>query len=99
MSTIDKNIPVELDWLLGSTLFITRSILNEVGMFDEGYKLYFEDVDLCYRIKQKGYRVLYYPGAQIIHDHQRESAKGLSKKTLWHIQSGIRFFNKFGWRF
>lgn len=99
MSPIDTDVPIELDWLLGSTLFIPKKIIDEVGMFDDGYKLYFEDVDFCYRIRQKGYKVLYYPKAQIIHDHQRESAKGFSIKTIWHIQSSIRFFNKFGWRF
>lgn len=97
--TIIGDIPIELDWLLGSAMLIPRHVIDDVGMFDESYRLYFEDVDLCYRIKQKGYGILYYPGARIIHDHQRESAKGLSKKTLWHLQSGIRFFNKFGWRF
>jgi GT2 family glycosyltransferase len=96
---LNENVAIELDWLLGSALFISRKNFEECGMFDEKYRLYFEDVDICYRIKKRGLKVLYYPKVKIVHDHQRESANGFSKKTLWHIQSAIKFFNKNGWRF
>jgi N-acetylglucosaminyl-diphospho-decaprenol L-rhamnosyltransferase len=94
----DIKTPQELDWLLGSALFLKRTTFRRCNGFDERYKLYFEDVDLCRRIKQNGLKVIYYPNAKVIHYHQRESADNLSIKTLWHLQSAIRFFNKFGWK-
>jgi len=98
MSDWDHNTTQEVDWVLGACLMVPRKVLEKVGYFDEKYKMYFEDVDLCYRIKKAGYKVYYYPGATVIHHHQRESAKKFSMKTIWHIQSAIRFFNKFGWK-
>lgn len=89
----------EVDWVFAASLMIRRKILNQVGYFDERYKMYFEDVDLCYRVKKAGYKIYYYPEAIIIHYHRRESAQKFSKKTVWHIQSAIRFFNKYGWKF
>jgi len=88
----------QVDWLFAACMMASRKILQEINGFDECYRLYFEDVDLCYRIKQYGLKAIYYPEAVIIHHHQRESAGKFSKKTIWHIQSAIRFFNKFGWK-
>jgi len=87
-----------VDWVLAAAFFVRREILEKIGGFDEKYKLYFEDVDLCCRIKNYGYKIYYYPEAEIVHHHQRESAQKFSRKTLWHILSAVRFFNKFGWK-
>ena len=96
----DHNTPMNVDWILGACFLIRREVLERcVGYFDEDYKLYFEDVDICYRMKEAGYKVCYYPSATCIHDHRRESAKGFNRKTYWHIRSAIHFFNKHGWRF
>lgn len=89
----------EVDWLIGACLMIPRDLLNKIRGFDEGYRLYFEDVDLCYRIKKQGLRIVYYPDSTVIHHHRRDSAKGLSLKTVCHIFSSVRFFIKFGWVF
>lgn len=99
MSNWDHNQIREVDWVLGACLMVRREVLEEVGYFDDKYKIYFEDVDLCYRVKKAGYKIFYYPEAIVIHHHQRESAKKFSIKTIWHIQSAIRFSNKFGWKF
>jgi len=98
LGDVEKSNYLELDWILGSALLIKRDIFESVGKFDENYKLYFEDVDLCYRIRKAGLKAGYCCTSVIIHDHQRESAKGFSKKTIWHIQSAIRFFMKHGWK-
>ena len=89
----------QVDWVLAACMLIRRDIMEKLGCFDGNYRLYFEDVDLCYRMKLAGYIVYYYPFCEVIHHHQRDSAKGFSMKTLWHIRSMIRFFNKFGWKF
>ncbi len=88
----------DVDWMLGACLIMPAAVLNKIGGWDERYRLYFEDVDMCYRIHQAGYRVVYFPPAVVVHHHRRDSANGFSRKTLWHIESAVRFFNKFGWK-
>ncbi len=92
----------EVDWLLGSFLFMRRSALREAGGFDEGFFLYFEDTDLCRRFHQHGWKVMYNPSAEILHNHNRESARRpwyafyLSKATRIHLSSWFRYLRKWG---
>ena len=58
---------VEVDWVSGACLLARRSALLQVNGFDERYFLYWEDADLCRRLRGRGYRVLYVPGATAIH--------------------------------
>lgn len=99
MSDWNHNETRKVDWLLAACMMIPRTVINRIGGLNEAYKLYFEDVDICYRMKLASLGVYYYPDAVVIHDHQRGSAGKFSIKTIWHIQSAISFFNKFGWRF
>ena len=85
----------EVDWMLGACLMIRRSALKEVGLMDERFFLYFEDVDWCYRMKKGGWKVYYLPDAEMVHDHQRQSAQGFMNKTLvYHIMSMFHFYDK-----
>jgi hypothetical protein len=93
-----KDSATQADWLMAACIMLPKRMLEKIGGFDEGYRLYFEDVDLCYRIKQTGAKIIYYPIPTVMHHHRRDSAKGLSVKTIWHIASAVRFFNKFGWK-
>jgi len=97
MFNADHSRTQEVDWLLGACLAMPRKVMEKVGCFDERYRLYFEDVDLCRRVKSADYKVIYYPEATVIHHHQRESARRFSNKTIWHIQSAVKYFNRFGW--
>lgn len=51
----------------GACLMIPRAVFDEVGQFDEGYRLIFNDVDLCLRVNQAGYRILYTPHVRLVH--------------------------------
>jgi hypothetical protein len=82
--------------LIGACILIERRVLECLGGFDEGYKIYFEDVDLCYRVKKLGFKVIYSPDFEVIHHHRRESANPLSCKAIQHIFSAARFFRKYG---
>jgi GT2 family glycosyltransferase len=98
MSDFDHLKEKDVDWLLGAALMIRKEMLNQIGLFDERFFLYFEDVDLCKRAKIAGFRVVYYPFSEMFHYYQRTSARGIfslfSKITWIHILSGIKYFLK-----
>ncbi len=97
MSDWDHNSVRDVDWVLGACMLVRRSALHEVGLMDDGFFLYFEDVDWCYRMHRHGWRVCYLPDAEMIHDHQRKSAKGfMNKNARLHLTSMLRFYSKWG---
>jgi N-acetylglucosaminyl-diphospho-decaprenol L-rhamnosyltransferase len=98
MEDYKHDVPREVDWMLGACLMMPRRVCDAIGGWDEGYKLYFEDVDICWRVKMAGYKVMYFPEAVVVHHHRRDSAQGFSRKTVRHIVSAIRFLNKYGWK-
>ncbi len=85
----------EVDWVLGACMLVRRKALEDVGSMDERFFLYFEDVDWCYRMKKGGWKVCYFPYAEMIHQHRRESARGLTHRTFFsHLRSMLHFFDK-----
>ena len=80
------------------TGFVVRvAAFRQVGCMDEGYFLYFEEVDLCARMWVTGWQVLAVPSVELVHEHQRHSAAGIwSKSGKTHLRSMARFFAKFG---
>jgi len=91
----------DVDWMLGACYLIRKEYLNQVGLFDERFFLYFEDVDLCRRFWQANYKVVYFPQVEMVHYHKRQSAinpglKGVfGYATRVHINSGIKYFFKY----
>lgn len=94
--------PFEADWVMGTGFVVRRAAFNQLDGMDEGYFLYFEEVDLCARMWVNGWQVLAVPEVELVHEHQRHSAQGIwSKSGKTHLQSMMRFFHKFGvpwWR-
>lgn len=95
MLDYDKDKPMKVDWVIGAAMFISRRAINQVGLFDEKYFLYIEDQDWCFRMWQKGWKVYYNPDSVMIHNHQRDSVKKISRKTLYHAYSLFYFLVKF----
>jgi len=90
----DHNSLKAVDWGLGAAMMIRRSAAGR-ELFDERYFLYFEDVDLCFRIHENGWKVLYNPDAGMVHHHLRESAKTLSLRAKgYHFLSMMKFLWK-----
>ena len=87
--------PIKADWMLGAFLLLRRTMLDELGGFDEGFRLYGEDIDLCYRAARRGWERWYVPAATVRH---RSSAvtdrRILTRHTVWHLQSIARFVRK-----
>jgi N-acetylglucosaminyl-diphospho-decaprenol L-rhamnosyltransferase len=87
--------PVEADWMLGGFLLLRRTMLEELGGFDEGFRLYGEDIDLCYRAAKAGWDRWYVPAAVVEHAHQAVTDRRfLTRRTVWHWRGIVRFVRK-----
>ena len=87
--------PVEADWLLGAFLLLRREMLVELGGFDEGFRLYGEDIDLAYRGAKAGWERWYVPDAVVRHAHAAVTDRRfLTRRTIWHWRGILRFVRK-----
>jgi GT2 family glycosyltransferase len=87
--------PVPADWMLGGFLLLRRAMLDELGGFDEGFRLYGEDIDLQYRAAKAGWERWYVPQAVVRHEHKAETDKRwLTRRTVWHWAGVLRFVRK-----
>ncbi len=87
----------EAAYIHGCFMFLRTEALKKVGLFDERFFMYPEDIDLTRRIHQQ-YRTIFYPEVEIVHEHAKGSYKSL--KLFWiHITNMIKYFNKWGWVF
>ena len=78
-------------WMSGSFILFKPSVFKALGGFDEGYHMYCEDIDLCYRAQKKGYKIKLDTTAYIEHDSRMDSRKLFSKSIWWHMSSAFRF--------
>jgi hypothetical protein len=86
-----KDEPIRPDWAGGMFLLFPRAIFARVGGFDQRYFLYYEDVDICARLRLLGYEVVVCPRARVIH-HAHRSSHGSFRYLRWHLRSMMRFF-------
>ncbi len=80
------------DWVAGIFMLFPSQVFAQMNGFDERYRLYFEDVDLCCRLKMAGYKILLDPRVSVVHNARRDSQKNW-QYLKWHILSGLRFFS------
>jgi hypothetical protein len=95
MRFANYNQSMDVPFLSGSFMLLRTQSIHEVGLFDERYFLYMEDVDLCRRIGQK-YRTLYYPHVHVTHAFKKASYKQF-RLLYQHMRSAVLYFNKWGW--
>ena len=86
--------PREVDWVTGACLLIRRRDLEAVGLLDERFFIYTEDVDLCASVRQTGRRVLFTPDAEIVHMRGRALAAAWSFTHAAYRRSQIAFYEK-----
>lgn len=87
---------VSVDWITGAVMMLRKVALDDVGLFDERFYLYFEDEDLCCRMWQQGWKVCYVPHAKAYHAHLAEGRKNiLSRANLHHLTSAVRMMLKY----
>ena len=86
--------PVSVGWVSGGALLVNRRVFQSIGGFDDGFFLYWEDVDLCRRIKECGFDVYIDPNATVVHVRGASSAD-IREKTELYDASATRYFQKY----
>ena len=86
-----------VDFVPGCAMLLPRAVCQQVGLFDEGFFMYYEDFDLCLRIRRANYRILSITTAQMWHKVSLSSGGSDSpNERYWMAHSSIRFFRKYG---
>ena len=83
---------VEVDWVSGACMLIRRAALRTVSGFDEGYFLYWEDADVCRRLRQHGHQIRYVPGATAVHTVGRSSRRARASSIRAFHASAYRYY-------
>jgi GT2 family glycosyltransferase len=87
--------PLQVDTMLGAFLLMRRAMLEQIGGWDAGYKLYVEDIDLSYRAMKAGWERWWVPRAVVRHEYQAVIDKHFfTRRNLWHLQAMLRFLRK-----
>ena len=96
MAGWDRRSERAVEWVSGSCVLLRREALDDVGLFDEGYFMYVEDVDLCTRLRRAGWDVLFSPELEVLHVGGVSTGGYRSRRmTLEHSKSIYRYFVKF----
>ncbi len=92
------NKPHEVDWLTGACFLIRKKVVEEVGLLNEFYFMSVEDIDWCYRLKKAGWKIYYYPKAEVLHHHQATSKTfQIAKQRILEENKGLFYFYKKHW--
>jgi N-acetylglucosaminyl-diphospho-decaprenol L-rhamnosyltransferase len=87
--------PAQADTMLGAFLLLRREMLDDIGGWDAGYRMYCEDIDLNYRAAKAGWERWYVPAAVVRHEYAAVVDKRfLTRHTLWHARAMLRFLRK-----
>lgn len=89
----------EVDQPMGAGMMIRKRALDEVGLFDSRFFMYMEEVDLCFRFHQHGWRIFYLPTAQMIHHGGGSTRKDWETSQTHFLRSVIRYYRKRAQRF
>ena len=84
----------DIDWGVGACLTVRRKITEQIGLLDETFFMYSEEMDWCYRIKQAGWGIVYLPAAEVTHYGGQSSKQVIAAQHIHFQRSKIRFFRK-----
>lgn len=92
--------PMEADWLGFACVLIRREVIERVGPMDEGYFMYFEDIDYCRRIREAGWKVLYWPAPKVVHlqggsSNVTPESAARRRAPRYYYEARARYFAKF----
>lgn len=92
LDDLDNNGVYEIDCLVGAFMLVKMEVINQVGLLDEDYFMYGEDIDWCYRIKESGWKIIYFGKSEIIHYKGSSSKK--SFKLVYEFHKSMYIFYK-----
>lgn len=92
LSYLDPNQIHKVDSVSGAFLLMKKDLFEYIGGFDEDYFMYGEDIDLCFRIKQLGYDIVYYSNTTITHLKGQSGLRRSSTKTIYHFYDSMLIF-------
>lgn len=84
----------DVDWVVGACLMARREAIEEAGLLDEGFFMYSEELDWCRRLRDRGWRVVYLPTAQVIHHEGKSSEQVVPARHIHFQRSKVRYFRK-----
>ncbi|MFT9495339.1 glycosyltransferase family 2 protein [Anaerosolibacter sp.] len=93
LTYLDNNKIHYIDCLVGAFMMVRREAIEQVGMLDEEFFMYGEDIDWCYRIKLAGWKIVYYPLVKIIH-YKGGSSKKRNPKLIYEFYRAMYLFYK-----
>ena len=98
--TFDYGSTQPVDWVIGAFMMVKRAALAKVGLLDQNYFLYVEDMDWCKRFWECGYFVVYYPEFEVVYEGDRKSTRALYTKSVFNKFSFIHFksYLRFLWK-
>ena len=94
LSYLDPDEVALIDCVMGAYMMIRREVIDRIGLLDEDCFFYAEDIDYCFRAKQAGWQVAYYPKATIIHHRGASTAKSRRRATTYFHHSMLVFYRK-----
>jgi len=101
MIDFDHQTNQAVDWVMGACILIRKTAMDKVGLLDERFFFYVEDMDWCRRFWRQGFKVYYLAEAEMVHLYERASAIEnwsfwtFNKMTRWHIVSWLKYFTKY----
>lgn len=95
MLGLDHSRTMEVDWVSGCCLLIRRELLDQIGLLDEEYRLFFEDIDICYRAHKAKRKIIYYPKAHVVHFIGKSRARVPLKSIYNRHKSMKHFYDKY----
>lgn len=90
----DHDRPADVDWLTGACLLVRHACLDRVGLLDEGYFMYAEEMDWCYRACRAGWRIRFEPAAEVVHVGGGSSSASRYSLIVAQYRSLDRFCNR-----
>jgi GT2 family glycosyltransferase len=94
LKDLNRNHSKEVDWVSGSALLTRREMVERIGLLDERFFMYVEDVDFCYRAKQAGFEVCYFPQSLVIHHLGKSTRRKKNRMLVEHHRSMYLFYQK-----
>lgn len=97
LPNFNPDIKTGFDYVAGTSLLIKRKVAEEVGILDENFFMYWEDIEYTYRVKKKGYTVIYAPESKVYHSTHGSTKGRFSQREYLFAKGTVLFYKKHIW--